>query len=248
MHEQLRQHYLQAMGVQLWEPRVKLIDAGQQPSPVADASAADTAVDVKGRRPAADTGTEQGLPDWQTLQQRVESCRACALHEGRIQTVFGTGSQTARVMFIGEAPGADEDRQGEPFVGRAGKLLNEMLLAIGFTRQQVYIANILKCRPPNNRDPRVDEVNACEMFLHQQIQLVQPELIVALGRIAAHNLLKTDVSLARLRGQLHDCPGIDVPVMVTYHPAYLLRSPLEKRKAWIDLSMLQQKLGTEGEA
>jgi DNA polymerase len=251
MHEQLRQHYLQAMGVQLWEPRVKLIDAGQQLLPVADAPAVDsnsvdTVVDINGQLPAADTSTEQGLPDWQTLQQRVESCQACALHEGRIQTVFGTGSQTARVMFIGEAPGADEDRQGEPFVGRAGKLLNEMLLAIGFKREQVYIANILKCRPPNNRDPRVDEVSSCETFLHQQIQLLQPELIVALGRIAAHNLLKTDVSLGRLRGQLHVCPGIDVPVMVTYHPAYLLRSPLEKRKAWSDLAMLQQKLGAEG--
>ncbi len=217
-------------------------------APVHVSNSADTSVDMQAQLSPGATATAQALPDWHSLQQNVESCQACALHESRIQPVFGTGERNARVMFIGEAPGADEDRQGEPFVGRAGKLLNEMLLAIGFRREQVYIANILKCRPPNNRDPRVDEVNSCEVFLHQQIQLVRPELIVALGRIAAHNLLKTDTSLGRLRGQFHTCPGIDVPVMVTYHPAYLLRTPLEKRKAWADLVMLMQKLDTEARA
>lgn len=241
MREQLRQHYLQAMGVQLWEPRVQLFDTARETFPLADE------VPVQDRNPEQ-VEVEQALPDWNTLQQRVETCQACALHESRTQAVFGTGNRNAQVMFIGEAPGADEDRQGEPFVGRAGKLLNEMLAAIGLGRDQVYIANILKCRPPNNRDPKIDEVNTCALFLQQQIRLIQPELIVALGRIAAHHLLKTDTSLGHLRGQFHACPGIDVPVMVTYHPAYLLRSPLEKRKAWVDLVMLMHKLGKEVQA
>ena len=140
-------------------------------------------------------------------------------------------------MIVGEAPGADEDRQGEPFVGRAGQLLNNMLLAIGLRREQVYIANILKCRPPNNRDPRPEEVMQCEHYLRRQVELLQPKIILAVGRIAAQNLLKTDTPIGRLRGKLHYFGDDDrkTPLVITYHPAYLLRSPKEKRKAWQDL-------------
>jgi DNA polymerase len=143
-------------------------------------------------------------------------------------------------MFIGEAPGADEDRQGEPFVGRAGQLLTSMIRAIGLRREDVYIANVLKCRPPGNRDPRPDEARACRDYLDRQIELVSPALIVAVGRIAAQNLLGTDAPLARLRGQVHALGNERRPVLVTYHPAYLLRSPGEKRKAWQDLLLARQ--------
>jgi DNA polymerase len=174
------------------------------------------------------------LERWDALQQRVTACVACGLHATRTQTVFGVGNRQANWMVIGEAPGADEDAQGEPFVGRAGKLLNEMLRAIGLPREQVYIANILKCRPPNNRDPLPAEVEQCEPFLKEQVALIQPRIILAVGRIAAQNLLKTDTPIGRLRGRRFEY-GDGIPVVVTYHPAYLLRSPTEKRKAWGDL-------------
>ncbi len=172
---------------------------------------------------------------WETLQSEVESCTACGLCETRTQTVFGVGDQQADWFVIGEAPGADEDRQGEPFVGRAGQLLNAMLLAIGLSRNQVYIANILKCRPPRNRDPAAGEVAACEGYLRQQILLVQPKIILAVGRIAAQNLLKTETPIGKMRGQNYTYGESNIPVVVTYHPAYLLRSPREKSKAWLDL-------------
>lgn len=225
------------MGIQQWEPRAVEFSCEKDQANIVD----ETAVGGEVKTISADAmpqplSAEQDISnlDWQALKERVMACRSCGLHETRTNPVFGVGSENARVMFIGEAPGADEDMQGEPFVGRAGKLLDEMLFAIGLKREQVFIANILKCRPPNNRDPHLDEVVCCEPYLRRQIDLIKPELIVALGRIAAHNLLKTDISLGRLRGELRTCPVIDVPVLVTYHPAYLLRSPLEKRKAWVD--------------
>ncbi len=174
---------------------------------------------------------------WDELRVRVPSCRACGLCAGRTQTVFGVGNEQAAWMFIGEGPGADEDRLGEPFVGRAGQLLNSMLRALGVVREQVYIANIVKCRPPNNREPHPDEAAACLPYLQRQIELVAPRIIVALGRIAAQYLLKTDTPIGKLRGRLHSLPGTDAPVLVTYHPAYLLRSPGEKRKSWQDLQL-----------
>jgi uracil-DNA glycosylase len=143
-------------------------------------------------------------------------------------------------MIIGEAPGAEEDRQGEPFVGRAGRLLTAMLQAMGLDRGQVFIANILKCRPPNNRDPAPEEVSSCGDYLQRQIALVQPKIILAVGRIAAQNLLKIDTPIGRMRGQRYEYAGLNIPVMVTYHPAYLLRSPREKRKAWEDLQAAMQ--------
>ena len=173
--------------------------------------------------------------DWDALQQRVAVCSDCALHKTRTQAVFGVGNRSASWLFVGEAPGAEEDRRGEPFVGRAGQLLNEMLRAIGFAREDVYIANILKCRPPNNRDPRPDEVASCRGHLERQIELLAPKMIVAVGRIAAQSLLGTDTALGRMRGKLHRLGSRGRPVVVTYHPAYLLRSPSQKRKAWEDL-------------
>jgi DNA polymerase len=172
---------------------------------------------------------------WDELEAEVRGCRLCALCETRTQTVFGTGSRRARLMVVGEAPGAEEDRQGEPFVGRAGMLLNSMLRAAGFERGEVFIANVLKCRPPNNRDPAPEESDRCLPYLRRQIELLGPAAILCVGRIAAQRLLGCEETLGRLRGRVHRLG--DVPVVVTYHPAYLLRSPGEKRKSWADLQL-----------
>jgi DNA polymerase len=180
--------------------------------------------------------------DWAELRSAVGACRACGLQETRTQTVFGVGDPSARLMVIGEAPGAEEDRQGEPFVGRAGQLLDLMLAAIGLKREQVYIANILKCRPPGNRDPRPGEASCCEPFLSRQIALVQPRVLLAIGRISAQNLLHTDAPIGRLRGRWFELGPACIPLMVTYHPAYLLRSPEEKAKAWRDLQQVALRL------
>lgn len=172
---------------------------------------------------------------WQALRSSVAGCTQCPLHESRTQTVFGVGSESADWMVVGEAPGAEEDRLGEPFVGRAGHLLDEMLKALGQSRDTVYIANILKCRPPNNRDPRPEEAARCAPYLQRQIELLGPRIILAVGRVAAQNLLATDATIGRLRGRIFHYGDGQVPVVVTYHPAYLLRRPSEKAKAWKDL-------------
>ncbi len=179
--------------------------------------------------------------DWEELRQAVQDCQGCTLASSRGKAVFGVGDQHADWLIIGEAPGADEDRQGEPFVGQAGKLLDAMLAAVGLHRGEgVYIANILKSRPPGNRDPRPDEVAACLPYLERQIDLIKPKLILVLGRIAAQNLLRTDTAISRLRGQVHEYRGI--PLIVTYHPAYLLRSLADKAKAWEDLCLAQDTM------
>ena len=171
---------------------------------------------------------------WSELKQQLRNCTACKLRAGCTQTVFGVGDEQAEWLFVGEGPGADEDAQGEPFVGQAGKLLDNMLMAVGLRRgQNVYIANIVKCRPPNNRTPEGDEIAACLPYLQRQIELIKPRLIIALGKTAATALLHKDATLGSLRGKLHDYHGI--PLIATYHPAYLLRSPMEKAKAWQDL-------------
>ena len=172
----------------------------------------------------------------------VSGCTRCELCKTRTQTVFGVGNRRAELLVIGEAPGADEDRQGEPFVGRAGQLLNSMLRAMGSPRETVYIANVLKCRPPGNRDPNPAEVASCLPYLQRQIDLIQPRLMLAVGRIAAQNLLATDTPIGRLRGQVHRFGSAATPLIVTYHPAYLLRSPSEKRKAWSDLKFVRAEL------
>ncbi len=204
---------LEAMGVAVYVPR--------------------TAGPGSARAPEAATGS--GAPDWDALAEAVRGCRLCGLCETRTQTVFGVGHRNARLMVVGEAPGAEEDRQGEPFVGRAGLLLNAMLRAAGFARGEVMIANVLKCRPPNNRDPSDEEAERCLPYLRRQIELVDPEVILCVGRIAAQRLLDTDTPISRLRGRVHRLDGR--PVVVTYHPAYLLRSPGEKPKSWEDLKL-----------
>ena len=169
-------------------------------------------------------------------REAICACTGCPLGYTRTKFVYGVGHPQAKIMFIGEAPGRDEDLQGEPFVGRAGKLLDKILAATGFNRQDVYIANILKCRPPDNRDPQPDEMKACLPYLKEQIRLIKPSLICALGRIASHGLLETAVPLGKLRGRWHRFAG--TPLLVTYHPAALLRFPEYKRETWEDMKLL----------
>ena len=192
-----------------------------------------------GEPPAADDETLEPIAalGWDGLQARVSACTKCELHAGRTQTVFGIGDRQARWLVVGEAPGAEEDRRGVPFVGRAGQLLDAMLRSVGLSREQVFIANILKCRPPKNRDPRPEEAASCEPYLERQIELLNPAIILAVGRIAAQNLLKIDTPVGRMRGRLYYYGDHAIPVVVTYHPAYLLRSPGEKRKVWQDLGL-----------
>ncbi|CAL7963836.1 Type-4 uracil-DNA glycosylase [Gammaproteobacteria bacterium] len=180
---------------------------------------------------------------WSELEKQVATCALCGLHKTRTQVVFGVGNKNAEVMFIGEAPGANEDLQGEPFVGRAGMLLNSMVQSIGLKRSDIYIANILKCRPPNNRDPEPQEVKLCTSYLEQQIALIQPKILVAVGRIAAHFLLNTTESMGHLRGRTYQYGSQNTPLIVTYHPAYLLRSPSEKRKAYVDFLLIKKMIG-----
>lgn len=213
--------YLDGMGIQSWRLR------GAEPS-AADA--------IEPRAEEASSGPVEVM-GWNALQSRVAGCTACELHRQRTQTVFGTGDHSARWLVIGEAPGAEEDRLGEPFVGRAGGLLDAMIRAVGAQREQVYIANIVKCRPPSNRNPHADEAARCAPYLMRQIELLKPKLILAMGRVAASNLLATDKTIGALRGEVHEFGAARIPVIVTYHPAYLLRKPSEKAKSWADLRL-----------
>ncbi len=183
-------------------------------------------------------------PDWETLQNQVATCQKCPLCQTRKNAVFGVGDPHAKLMLIGEAPGATEDARGEPFVGQAGQLLDKMLAAIGLSRQTVFIANILKCRPPNNRDPLPTEVSECMPYLLKQIEMIRPKLLLALGRVAAQNLLKVQTPLGKLRGDIYYFGEEKTPMIVTYHPAYLLRNPADKRNAWIDLQRVQKTLNS----
>jgi DNA polymerase len=177
------------------------------------------------------------------LGDHVSVCKKCHLWKGRTQTVFGVGNPEARLLFVGEAPGAEEDRQGLPFVGRAGQLLTKIIEAMGMTRDDVYICNVLKCRPPGNRDPEMDEIVSCEPYLLRQLDLIRPEVMVALGRIAIQTLLREKTAIGRMRGRWYDYHGI--PLMPTFHPAYLLRNPPEKRTGWDDMQEVMRKLGLE---
>lgn len=219
-------YYLQQMGVDVYISRGNTVASPGRESNVEG--------NVCEAAPAHDGFNEDA---WRTLQEEVRHCTRCDLHKSRTQTVFGAGNVNADWLIIGEAPGSEEDKQGEPFVGRAGKLLNNMLLAMGLRREEVFIANILKCRPPNNRDPQPSEVACCEGYLRRQIDMIQPKIILAVGRIAAQNLLKVDTPIGRMRGKQYTYPHADIPVVVTYHPAYLLRSPRQKEKAWQDLQL-----------
>jgi uracil-DNA glycosylase len=218
--------YLERMGIDAWVPRQQQVRAEAGPATV----------------PAAQ-GAPRAASEWEALAAEVAACRRCALRDGCSQTVFGVGDRQAKLLVVGEGPGAEEDRLGEPFVGRAGALLNNMLRAIENPRERVFIANIVKCRPPSNRDPLPEEVAACLPYLHRLIALLAPRAVLALGRVAAHNLLETDQPLGTLRGMVHPLGTSGIPVVVTYHPAYLLRSPAEKAKAWDDLKRVRGILG-----
>jgi uracil-DNA glycosylase family 4 len=239
--EILRRQYLDALGIARWEPRNGLdrsLSRGAGESFSDPAVPSVLSLEPVDRIPAS--GSDITTMNWTELEAAVRACTKCSLHATRTQTVFGVGYRSAKWMFIGEAPGADEDRVGEPFVGRAGQLLNAMLFAIGLKREEVYIANLIKCRPPGNRDPQPEEVVQCEPYLMRQIELIKPRLIVALGRHAAHSLLKTEIPLGKLRGQRLSYHG--TPLIVTYHPAYLLRNPVDKRKAWVDLCLAKSEV------
>lgn len=210
-------------------------------SPTAPAAAALQPRPAAARQPAAEVVAELAA-----LAEQVAGCRQCKLCTTRTQTVFASGDPRSRLMLVGEGPGAEEDKQGLPFVGAAGELLNKILAAIGLPRDAVYVANIVKCRPPGNRDPEPDETRACRSYLERQIDLVQPAVLVALGRIAAQELLGTDASLSRLRGDWHEVRGI--PVRVTYHPAALLRNPAWKRPTWEDMQLVRDRLLAENGA
>ena len=177
------------------------------------------------------------IPGWDEVAEAVRGCRLCGLCETRTQTVFGVGNRSARLMVVGEAPGAEEDRQGEPFVGRAGQLLTKIIEAIGLKREDVYIANVIKCRPPGNRNPEPDEVEQCEPFLFRQIDIIKPRVIVALGKFAAQCLLKSDAPITRIRGR--EFTYRDAVLIPTYHPAYLLRNPSAKRDVWEDMKKVR---------
>ena len=238
---------LQDLGITPWVPRHASAAQPARPRPVGESHSAPLAVAITVQPTLAADARANAVAamDWAALKAAVRDCTACGLRAGCTQTVFGVGDEHARWLIIGEAPGADEDRQGEPFVGRAGQLLNSMIVAIGLKREQVYIANVLKCRPPNNRDPKPEEAELCRPFLERQIALIAPKIILAVGRIAAQNLLHTDTTIGRLRGTVHRLGG--VPLVVTYHPAYLLRSPGEKRKAWSDLKLAVRTVQESGQ-
>lgn len=209
-----QQYILQEMGIPVWEERKSV----EKPVSIC---------------------VEQ---DWESFKQEVMACTKCLLSQSRQQVVFGAGNPRADLLIIGEAPGAEEDHIGEPFVGRSGRLLDAMLAAIDLKRQDIYIANILKCRPPNNRDPSLGEIATCTPYLERQIAEIQPKLILALGRVAAHYLLGVDTPLGKLRGQLLQYGTSKTDMMVTYHPAYLLRAPREKGNAYQDMLAIKRRL------
>ncbi len=216
-----KKQYLKAMGVEIWQDKDKA---------------------KKSKAKTLDNDNAQDLHSLDEVKKKVAACTLCALHKTRTNTVFGVGNEKAQALFIGEAPGANEDLKGEPFVGRAGMLLNAMLKSIRLDRTDIYIANILKCRPPNNRDPLPEEVKLCTPYLQKQIDLIQPKILIAVGRIAAQFLLNTTESMSKLRGNTYQYGPQKIPLLVTYHPAYLLRSPSEKRKAYSDFLIIKKAL------
>src|SRR5262245_48201081 len=254
----LRELGLMPLWVPRWQTPEVLRDVpANEPTPAAAGhgftAAPDALSAASGLAPPATRPVRQALPgteeragrlarmEWPALKDAVRGCTACPLHAARKQAVFGVGDENADWMFVGEGPGAEEDARGEPFVGQAGRLLDNMLGAIGLKRgQDVYIANVVKCRPPGNRVPEPQEAAQCEPFLQRQIALIRPRLLIALGKTAASNLLNTQASIGSLRGRLHECRGL--PLIVTYHPAYLLRNLVDKAKAWEDLCFARETM------
>lgn len=249
LEESRRLAYLNALGINLWVGKDQAPEFDNATKQVSESSAMPVVEpSIEAAQPQEEIAPEPVIDkkilqvmDLSALAGHVANCTACELHKTRKQTVFGIGHHKADWLIIGEAPGADEDRQGEPFVGRAGQLLTQMLRAIGLAREEVFITNILKCRPPNNRDPKVEEVSACQAYLGRQIELLEPKIILALGRIAAQSLLQTSTPIGKMRGRLYHLENYNIPTVVTYHPAYLLRSPKEKRKVWEDLKFARQQ-------
>lgn len=221
MQPQRYAQYLEALGIELFVPRAGSARAATQ---------------------AATATADSDEAAWTLLENEVRGCTLCALSQSRTQTVFGVGNRRTELLLVGEAPGADEDAQGEPFVGRAGQLLNAILRGMRWPRPTVYIANILKCRPPGNRDPSPEESACCTPYLHRQIDLIKPLMILAVGRVAAQNLLATETPISKLRGVVHRYGTRETPLIATYHPSYLLRSPGEKRRVWEDMKFLKAEL------
>lgn len=219
--EHTRLQYLNSMGITVWQSRFM---PEYTASPV--------------ELPQSITIQTTIIDSWEQLNLEVSSCQLCSLCTTRTQTVFGEGNLNADWLFVGEAPGEHEDEQGRPFIGEAGQLLNEMLHAMQLTREEIFLTNILKCRPPSNRDPHVDEIKQCHDYLQRQIALIQPKIIIAVGRIAAQTLLETNEKIGKLRGNVYSFKN--TPLIAIYHPAYLLRSLTEKRKAWQDLQFALQ--------
>ncbi len=260
-----QQHCLQAIGVRRWRPRAdadSISPASEIVAAEARAGAAPEVAQLPGGEagvtlprsvpavavndtataPPAKTIEIPALDDWDSINAAIQQCNACELSQNCTQKVPGIGARQADLMIVGEGPGHDEDLRGEPFVGRSGQLLDRMLAAIGIAREQVFITNIVKCRPPNNRDPRPEEAAQCRIYLDAQIRLVQPRLILAVGRVSAHNLLDSKLPVGKLIQQMHQLPGTDIPLKVTYHPAYLLRNPAAKAIAWQDMKLLYRML------
>ena len=249
-----QQHCLNGIGITAWQLRSSISVNSEIEEPVVEQISEQP---IQQRIPVvapAEQETETtkkiepetfDLSDWPQTLQAIEACHNCELANNCTRKVPGKGLQQADLMIIGEAPGHDEDVQGIPFVGRAGQLLDKILQAIELDPDNVYITNILKCRPPNNRDPHADEVLACSQFLEAQIKLVQPKVLLSVGRISAQNLLKDHSPLGRLRGKSHVLPNTELPLLVTYHPAYLLRNPYEKAKVWQDMKALHRLLNNE---
>ena len=266
-----QQQCLQGIGIRLWRDRSRdehgsifprgpeteqpaadlaAVDevrlAPAPPSVAAPATPGPAGPDPAGASPAPaaadDRAEPPSLQSWDEIIAAIHACRACELAQNCTQKVPGVGDRQADLLIVGEGPGHDEDIQGEPFVGRSGQLLDRMLAAIGISRDQVYITNIVKCRPPNNRDPKPAEALQCRAYLDAQIRLIAPRVILSVGRVSAHNLLGSDQPVGKLIRQMHKLPGTDIPVKVTYHPAYLLRNPAAKAVAWQDLKLLRQML------
>ena len=221
--EHTRLQYLNSMGITVWQSRF-------MPEYFTALSPLESSENIPIETPVIDS--------WEQLHTEVSSCQLCSLCTTRNQTVFGEGNVNADWMFVGEAPGEHEDKQGFPFIGEAGQLLNEMLHAMQLTREEIFLTNILKCRPPSNRDPHVDEIKQCHDYLQRQIMLIQPKIIIAVGRIAAQTLLETNEKIGKLRGNVYSFKN--TPLIAIYHPAYLLRSLTENRKAWQDLQFALQ--------
>ena len=236
--------HLEKLGLGRWHhrDRDKADGLGNETKEMNDATASEETENVGEENPKTTTLTLSAegryLRQWRVVRKEVSECVLCELHRTRKNTVFGVGNEDADIMLVGEAPGADEDDQGEPFVGRAGKLLDSMLVAIGLSREQVFVANILKCRPPNNENPTPEQEEKCRPYLDRQIELIQPQVILALGAVAAHNILGVETPIGQLRGTVHKMSESGIPVVPTYHPAYLLRRPQGKAQALEDLLLL----------